>query len=110
MTRGILSPFGHIAWTAMCAAALWKVMGSAKFEFSMVKDKRFWRVFAIAVVLHMIWDCGLDLPFYGKYVILGVVAWIVIIAQIQDGLRQLREEKQAGMAKPAETPAGEPTR
>jgi len=100
MTRGMLSPFGHIAWTAMCAAAFWKVMGSAKFQFSMVKDKRFLRIFIIAVALHMLLGLVFDLPFYGKYLILGVVAWIVIIALIQSGLKQLREEKDAALPNP----------
>ena len=100
MTRGMLSPFGHVAWTAMSAAALWKVLGPERFRFSMVKDLRFLRIFAIAIALHMIWDWSFDLPFYGKYLILGAVAWIIIIALIQDGLKQLREEKEAAASAP----------
>jgi RsiW-degrading membrane proteinase PrsW (M82 family) len=98
MIRGMLSPFGHIAWTAMCGAALWRVKGDKRFSFSMVKDLRFLRIFSIAVVLHMVWNSPLELPFFGKYVILGVVAWVVILALIQDGLKELREEKLAAVA------------
>ncbi len=98
MIRGMLSPFAHIAWTAMCGAALWRVKGDKKFSFTMVKDLRFLRIFIIAVVLHMVWNSPLQLPFYGKYAILGVVAWIVILALIQDGLKELREEKLAAVA------------
>ncbi len=103
MIRGLLAPFGHIAWTAMCAAALWKVMGTARFQFSMLKDHRFLRIFAFAVALHALWDCSLDLPFYGKYLLLGLVAWIIILALIQDGLKQLRREKEAAAAAPPAT-------
>lgn len=93
--RGMLSPFAHIVWTGMCGAALWKVKGEKKFAFSMLKDFRFLRIFAIAVVLHMIWNSPLNLPFFGKYIVLGVVAWIVVLALVQDGLKELREEKLA---------------
>ena len=93
MTRGMLSPFAHIAWTAMCSAALWRVKGDRRLSFSMFKDERFLRIFAIAVVLHMIWNSPLNLPFYGKNILLGAVAWIVLLALIQDGLKELKEEK-----------------
>jgi len=102
MLRGMLSPFAHIAWTGMCGAALWKVKGNSRFVLSMVKDSRFVRVFVIAVVLHMLWNIPVDPPFYLKYVVLGVVAWIVIFAQIQDGLKQLREEQQEAKQMPGD--------
>ena len=105
MVRGMLSPFAHIAWTAMCGAALWKVKGAKPFAFTMVKDLRFLRVFAIAVVLHMVWNSDWTLPFHGKHILLGAVAWVVILALIQDGLKELREEKAATLARDAGTPA-----
>jgi len=77
----------------MCGAALWRVKGAKKFEFSMVNDPRFVKVFFTAVVLHMIWNSPFELPYYGKYAILGVAAWVVIFGLIQEGLRELREEK-----------------
>ncbi len=92
--RGLLTPFGHIVWTGMSVAALWKVMGSAKFEWAMLKDMRFLRVFLIAVGCHAVWDLPIDLPFYAKYAVLGIVAWIVILALIQNGLKQVRAEKE----------------
>jgi protease PrsW len=97
LVRGMLAPFAHIVWTAMSAAALWKVKGDRPFTFDMVQDSRFLRVFGIAVVLHMLWNSPLDLPLFGKYIALGLVAWTVILALIQDGLQQLRVEKVAAM-------------
>lgn len=93
MVRGMLSPFAHIAWTAMCGAALWRVKGERKFALAMLKDMRFLKVFVVAVVLHMLWNCPLALPFYGKHAILGVAAWIVILGLIQEGLKELRAEQ-----------------
>jgi RsiW-degrading membrane proteinase PrsW (M82 family) len=98
MIRGMLSPFGHIAWTAMCGAALWRVKGASKFAFEMVKDERFLKVFGFAVVLHMLWNTSWNFPFYSKFVILGVAAWVLIFALIQDGLKELRDEKAKAIA------------
>jgi protease PrsW len=97
LVRGMLAPFAHIVWTAMSAAALWKVKGDRPFTLEMLKDSRFLRVFGIAVVLHMVWNSPLELPLYGKYIGLGLVAWTVILALIQDGLKQLRIEKVKAM-------------
>ena len=110
MVRGMLSPFGHIAWTAMAGAALWRVKGAQPCAIAMLKDVRFLKIFGIAVVLHMLWNSPLNLPFYGKYALLGVAAWIVILALIQDGLKELREEKAKTSAGRKEgVPANGPT-
>jgi RsiW-degrading membrane proteinase PrsW (M82 family) len=98
MVRGMLSPFGHIAWTAMCGAALWRVKGDSKFAFAMVQDKRFLKVFGFAIVLHMLWNTPWNFPFYSKFVILGTAAWVLIFALIQDGLKELRDEKAKAIA------------
>lgn len=97
MVRGLLTPGGHVAWTALVGAALWKVKGDQPFAFAMLKDERFWRVFALAVGLHMIWNSsfGVDLPYYGKYLVLMGVAWMAIFGFIQDGLNQIRHAQQA---------------
>lgn len=94
--RGLLSPFGHIAWTAMTGAALWNVKGGQKFSPSMLFEPRFVRVFLMAVALHMLWNSPLELPFFGKYLALGAVAWTVIFALIQGGLKELAMEKANG--------------
>jgi RsiW-degrading membrane proteinase PrsW (M82 family) len=93
MLRGMLAPFAHIVWTAMCAAALWKVKGGQQFKFDMLLDPRFYRVFFMAVIMHMIWNSPIVLPFHLKNIILGVIAWIVIFALIQSGLKEILAEK-----------------
>jgi len=99
LARGFFSPFGsHIVWSAICGAAMWRVKGDAPFTLSMVKDKRFWHLAMVPVVLHMIWDMEFELPLFANYIILGVVAWVVILALIQEGLKELRAEKDAANA------------
>jgi RsiW-degrading membrane proteinase PrsW (M82 family) len=94
--RGLLTPGGHVAWTALVGAALWKVRGDQPFTFSMLRDERFLRVFGLAIGLHMIWNSpfGNELPYFGKYVILAGVAWLAIFGFIQDGLNQIRREQE----------------
>jgi len=91
--RGLLSPCSHIAWTAICAAGIWRVKGKLPFHFAMLSDIRFLRLFGSAVILHMIWNSPIYLPLYAKYIILGIVAWVIILSLIQDGLKELRDEK-----------------
>jgi RsiW-degrading membrane proteinase PrsW (M82 family) len=90
--RGLLSPLGHIVWSAMCGAALWMVKKDQLFRFSMFLDLRFLRIFGIAVVLHMIWNAPIDVPFLGRYLLVGLVGWIVVLALISEGLQELRAE------------------
>jgi protease PrsW len=93
LLRGILSPFAHIVWTGMSAAMLWKIKGSSEFKIEMLKDRRFLKIFGISILLHMLWNSPIELPFNAKYIILGFVAWVIIFSFIQDGLKQLRTEK-----------------
>ena len=96
--RGLLSILGgHVLWTAMTGGALWRVRGDARFSFEMLKDLRFLRVFAVAVLLHMVWDSSFQVPFYGKYIFLGFVAWVVLLGLVQQGLRQVKTEQLASV-------------
>jgi len=52
----------------------------------------------------MVWNAPLSIPFYGKFVLLGCAAWLLVLAFIQDGLKQVREA-QAAEAAPTPSPA-----
>lgn len=97
--RGVLSPLGHIVWTAIAGAALWRVKGSQPFQVSMLANGKFWHLFLIPVVLHSLWDMPYfnNLPYNGKYLLLGFAAWFVVIALVQEGLKELRAEKLAAL-------------
>jgi RsiW-degrading membrane proteinase PrsW (M82 family) len=91
--RAFLAPGGHVAWTALVGAALWKVKGSQPFSFSMLQDYRFLRVFGFAILCHMLWNSPFQLPYAGTQIALTVVAWIAILSFIQDGLKQVQEKQ-----------------
>lgn len=97
--RGILSVLGgHVLWTALVGAALWRVRGDQPFRREMLVDPRFLRIVAICMAMHMAWNSPIPLPFYGKYIVLGGAAWLLVLGFIQSGLKQVREAQEA--AKP----------
>jgi RsiW-degrading membrane proteinase PrsW (M82 family) len=105
--RALLAPAGHVVWTALAAAALWKVKSDQPFRWGMLTDARFFRVFLLVVACHAIWDLNLFNNVaiaYTKYLLLGFVAWVAVLAYIQDGLKQIRQAQQASGAAPG-TPA-----
>src|SRR5579863_9189560 len=99
--RGLLSPFGHIVWTAIAAGAFWKVKGDRPASFSMLIDGRFLRAFIIPVVMHSIWDSPLAagastaaMQYVGEGVT-AVISWYVLFTMIQSGLHQVRDMQKA---------------
>jgi RsiW-degrading membrane proteinase PrsW (M82 family) len=99
-TRGILSVLGgHVLWTALAGAALWRVRGDRRFEPAMLGDGRFLRVFAVSVVTHMVWNSSLELPLYLKHVVLGFVVWVTLLSMIQEGLQQVKAAQREAITR-----------
>lgn len=93
--RGPLSPFGHIVWTSIGAAALWNSKGQDSLKLEHLFRWKFLRVFAISIALHMIWNSGLFIPFAPPYVtffLIGLIAWIIVLGFVQAGIREVRDE------------------
>ena len=87
--RGALSPFGHIAWTAIAASAFWVARPFHGDMFSTIRSVQFLRVFLIPVALHFIWNLPFQGPFMIKYAVLGFAAWVVVISLVQSGLKEM---------------------
>jgi len=99
LTRGLLAVLGgHVLWTGLAGAALWRVRGDQPFRPELFVAPRFLRVFGLCVAMHMIWNSPLQLPLYAKYLVLGVVAWFLILEFIQAGLKQVRDAQAAVVA------------
>ena len=95
--RAFLAPFGHVAWTAITAGAFWRVKGDRPLDLSMFGDRSFLKAFAIPMVLHMIWNSPIRVPFlpsYSKQLILGTIGWFVVFGLAQQGLWQVRQEQK----------------
>lgn len=93
LLRGILSPFGHVVWTAITAGALWRVVHDGPLRTSSLADWRFVSPLIAVVLLHFTWNSDLlwDLPFYAKYVVLGAIAWTIAFGLLFTGFREVRE-------------------
>ena len=99
--RGLLSPFGHIVWTAIAAGAFWRVKGDRTANLSMLLDGRFLRAFCIPVAMHTIWDAGILFPnipviaSYGLEAVTGLISYYVLFGMVQQGLHQVRDMQKA---------------
>ena len=96
--RGLLAPFMHVVWTANAVAALWLVKSDHRFQWSMLSNKKFLRIFSTSVILHMLWNAPfalLPIPFFLdlKFVLLGIMGWIICFRLVQEGLKQLNEAR-----------------
>lgn len=92
--RGLLSPFTHIVWSAIAGCALWRVLNGQKFRWRMLCDEKFIRLLLVPVILHMIWNSPLQLPYYGTCIIIGFVGWFVCFSLVQEGLHEIAKEQE----------------
>ncbi len=105
--RALITPFGHIVWTAITAGAYWLALkhriaeGRRSFsdtgiDWAALGDIRFLRIACIPVILHLVWNTPW-LAAYGllRFLLLGIIAWGVALRLVQAGLHQIREEKNS---------------
>lgn len=99
MLRGLLSPGGHVIWTAMVGSALWRVKGERSFTASMLTHPDVVRRWVIAVVLHGLWDA--DFPLVHPYVqlfVLVVVGWYLVLAILKQALAEVEQARLQAVA------------
>jgi RsiW-degrading membrane proteinase PrsW (M82 family) len=102
VVRGIESPLGHVAWTAIAAGAFWRVKGDKPTSPAMLLDTRFLKAFAIPVLMHTVWDLSIPFPnipaILANYVlpaVTGLITWYVLFGFVQQGLKQVKDEQVA---------------
>ena len=103
--RALITPFGHIVWTAITAGAYWLTLKyrmdeglrdyhATGIDWAAFADVRFLRIALIPVVLHLVWNTTW-LAEFGllRFLVLGIIAWAVALRLVRAGLLQIREEK-----------------
>ncbi len=103
--RALITPFGHIVWTAITAGAYWLALkhriaegrrpcNATGIDWAAFADVRFLRIAIVPIVLHLVWNTTW-LEEFGllRFLILGVIAWAVALRLVHAGLQQIREEK-----------------
>jgi RsiW-degrading membrane proteinase PrsW (M82 family) len=98
--RGVESPLGHVAWTAISAGAFWRVKGARPTSPSMFLDSRFLKAFAIPVLMHTTWDLSILIPTLPTILaafilpaVTGLITWYVLFGLVQQGLKQVKDEQ-----------------
>lgn len=91
--RGILAPGGHVAWAAISGAALIIAKGSDALSTSVFSKSRFWKIFAVPVVLHGLWDAPI-FSGYVKYIALIIIVWVIVLILVNMGLDEVKTIKK----------------
>jgi RsiW-degrading membrane proteinase PrsW (M82 family) len=94
LIRGLTSPAGHIAWTGLVCAVLWRERlkaGHATFN---------WRVggaFGTAVILHALWDTFASVKSSTLVGLLGItlVSLLIALVSLTVLIRRVREARRA---------------
>ncbi|WP_020617229.1 PrsW family intramembrane metalloprotease [Paenibacillus daejeonensis] len=93
--RALLAPGGHIVWAALSGAAICMVKGRGAWDWGMLKDSRFLRIFIIVVVLHATWNSGISGTLFPvSHLLLTLISWIIAFAMIHVGLQQVSKLKK----------------
>lgn len=93
--RGLLAPGGHVAWAAVSGAALVIAKGVGPLTSNVFSNIQFWKIFAIPVVLHGLWDAPIADEGYLKYTLLVVLVWVVVLVLVNMGLEQVKNLKKS---------------
>lgn len=95
--RAVLGPFSHGLWTAIVCAGLWRARGSGRATLGLPALL----TFAIAVLLHGLWDT----PLGGLWARLGIPTsgpWIKLVVLSVAGLWVLRWSVHRGLREQAD--------
>lgn len=92
--RGVLSPFAHVVWSAICGGALWSVRGD-EWQWKNLFHLRLLLFLGLASILHGLWDVSCTASSVSDVLLgfaaVGVVSWLIVIFQIHFGLEQVRK-------------------
>lgn len=94
--RGILSPFAHVVWSAICGGALWSVRGADEWRWKKLFHLRLLLFFGMASFLHGLWDVACSDPnCWFWFAGIGAVSWIIVLFQVGFGVKQVRRCQEA---------------
>jgi RsiW-degrading membrane proteinase PrsW (M82 family) len=89
LLRALLTPLGHVTWTALTTGALWK---SLQYRGTLAEYRsRFWPVFIFAIVMHMAWNSPLheSLGFL-MTIPIGFLVVYIWLSLLSEGFRDIK--------------------
>ena len=95
LIRGVLAPGGHAAYAALHGAAFSIAARSVKLDLSAMGTPQYLKIGLTSAIFHVIWDApiveaGNQLMEFGKYAILILVMWTVVLVLVHRGLDEVR--------------------
>ena len=94
--RGILSPFAHVVWSAICGGALWSVRGADEWRWKKLFHLRLLLFFGMASFLHGLWDVACSDPnCWFWFAGIGAMSWVIVLFQVGFGVKQVRRCQDA---------------
>lgn len=105
LQRALCSFATHAVWTAITAGAYWhacrlrvadgtRQANDTSLDLSVLFDIRFLRVAIIPVILHCVWNSEYFNEFgYLKLITLGLIGWVVALALVSVGVKQIAYDK-----------------
>jgi protease PrsW len=103
LVRGLTSPAGHVAWTGLVCAVLWRERLKAGHP---TLNLRVLGAFFTAVVLHTLWDTFASVKSATFVEFLGVdlVSLLIALVSLVLLIRRVREARRAAVAEPTREP------
>ncbi len=90
--RGLLTPGGHVIWTAIVGSAIWKAKDDKPFQLGMLIHPVAIRRWAIAVVLHGLWNTAIG-PGWIRWTILFIAGWYIVLGIVTQALDEVAAAK-----------------
>jgi RsiW-degrading membrane proteinase PrsW (M82 family) len=76
LLRALLSPAGHVAWTGLTVAMLWRIPSARRKGRALLA---FAGAYLLAVVLHTLWDASSNLVVHVVVVVVSVTLLLVLV-------------------------------
>jgi RsiW-degrading membrane proteinase PrsW (M82 family) len=92
--RGLTSPAGHIAWTGLVCAVLWRERINAGHA---TLNRRVIGAFLTAVILHALWDtfASVRSPTFVGFLSVELVSLLIALISLTILIRRVREARRA---------------
>jgi len=87
LLRALLSPAGHVAWTGLTVAVLWRVASATRKGRAL---GAFAGAYLLAVLLHTLWDVSSSLVVHVVVVVVSVTLLLVLVHRVHT-LHQRRD-------------------
>lgn len=90
--RNLLAPGGHVVWAAMSGAGLLMAVRREPLTEKVFRQRSFWAVFLIPVLLHVLWDMPIfESPWasLGFLTLLTLIVWVAIAWFLRRGLEEI---------------------